>query len=215
MLPYVKLGDKLPENLKLELKDEDDHKEGDKHGDHDHGKYDPHVWLGIDQAKAMVGLIRDELSKLDEARKGDYEKNAKAYMEVLDKLKSKHRKEIQGKKIISFHDSLQYFSKTFGIEIAGVIELAPGGEASPAHLAKLSKLCKETGIRVIAVEPQYPTSSSAGILQEDLKGDKIKIELAPVDPMETADADELKKEGANWYTKRMRQNLEELSSKLK
>jgi zinc transport system substrate-binding protein len=218
-LPYVKLGDKLPEKLKLNLReDDDDHKEGEKAGEHhhhEHGKYDPHVWLGVPQAIAMVEMIRDELSKIDESHKADYEKNAKAYIEGLKKLQSNEPAGIAGKKIISFHDSLQYFAKSFKFDIAEVIELLPGAEPGPTHLSRLVAVCKKEKVRVIAVEPQYPSSTSAANLQQDLKREGISVQLAPVDPLETADANELKKEGADWYTSRMKKNLTELASKLK
>jgi zinc transport system substrate-binding protein len=217
-LVYVKLGDKLPKKMLLEMRHEEGH-EGHDHA-HDHGKNDPHVWLGIPEAIAMVEEIQKTLAKIDEAHEGDYEKNAKAYISVLKDIQDEGRKELKDKKvkrIVSFHEALGYFARTFGLEIADVIEQGPGDEPTAKHLAELVELCsnKEKPIGAITVEPQYPKSSSAAIVQKTLKGRGIAIELVEVDPLETANADELRKEGAGWYEARMRKNLKELASALK
>jgi ABC-type Zn uptake system ZnuABC Zn-binding protein ZnuA len=123
----------------------------------------------------------------------------------------------KNKRIVSFHDALGYFSRTFGIEVADVIELGPGDEPTAKHLAELVELCrnKEKPVAAITVEPQYPKSSSAAVVQKELTAKGVAIELVTVDPLETADPVELKKEGAGWYEARMRQNLKALADVLK
>ena len=41
------------------------------------------------------------------------------------------------KRIISFHEALGYFARTFDLRIAAVMEPGPGDEPNAAHLAKL------------------------------------------------------------------------------
>ena len=213
---YRKLGERLPKNLLL--KGEEDHgKEEAKH-DHDHGEYDPHVWLGIPQAIAMVEMIRDELTKVDGAHAEDYEKNAEEYVKKLKKLQSDGQAKLTDKndrKIIAFHESLGYFAKSFELNILDAIEVAPGQEPSPGHMKELVEKCKKENVRVIAVEPQYPKGTSAEVLQREVKG----LEFAVVDPLETAadkdvkdDQKELKDKG--WYEKKMKQNLDALAKSL-
>jgi ABC-type Zn uptake system ZnuABC Zn-binding protein ZnuA len=216
-LPFVKLGDKLPPKLLLEADhDEDDHKDGEMHDHkHDHGKYDPHVWLGIPQAIAMVNLIRDELSGIDEKHAEDYAKNARSYIESLKALQKSAPKVLNGKSLISFHESLNYFGPSFGLKIAGAIERGPGDEPTAAHLAALVEKCKKEKIRVIAIEPQYPATSSAARLRDELKAKGIDATLVTVDPLETADPKELEKDGSAWYEARMRRNLEALGKVFK
>jgi hypothetical protein len=98
-----------------------------------------------------------------------------------------------------------------------VIEPGPGDEPNAAHMAELVKLCqnKEEPIGAITVEPQYPKTSSATMVQKELKAKGITIELVQVDPLETADPEELKKEGAGWYEARIRRNLKALADVLK
>jgi ABC-type Zn uptake system ZnuABC Zn-binding protein ZnuA len=212
----IKLGERLPKKLKREMGDEDEHDHGEAHHhDHEHGTYDPHVWLGIPQAVAMVETIRDELSKIDEEHAADYKKNAADYVRRLKKLQAGAPETLKGKKIISFHESLGYFADTFGLTIAGVIEVGPGDEPSSGHLSRLFSLCRKEKISAIAVEPQYPKTTSASVLQQDLAKKGVKVPLVPVDPMETADPADLGKEGAGWYEARMRENLKALAGALK
>src|SRR5258708_7748215 len=57
-------------------------------GEHHHGKYDPHVWLGIPEAVQMVERIRDALSTNDPDHKAGYTKRAADYIERLKKVEA-------------------------------------------------------------------------------------------------------------------------------
>jgi ABC-type Zn uptake system ZnuABC Zn-binding protein ZnuA len=215
-LPYVKLGDGLKKDLLLDMR----HEEGHEGHDDDHGKHDPHVWLGIPQAVEMVRQIQETLAKADEKNAEQYRKNADAFVAVLKEIKKDGNAKLEGKKvkrIVSFHEALGYFARTFGLEIADVIEEGPGDEPTQKHLAELKELCKnkEKPIGAITVEPQYPKSSSAAVVQQSLKREKIDIPLVEVDPLETAEVAELRKEGAGWYEARMRENVKALAAALK
>jgi zinc transport system substrate-binding protein len=210
----IELGEKLPKNLQLAAGHEHDEKEGKK-DEHDHGDIDPHVWLGTPQAIQMVEMIRDELKKADPANAADYDKNAAAYVKELKKLHEDGLALLKGKtnkKIISFHESLGYFAKEFGIDIVDVIEDIPSSEPDISKIRKLVNECKEKDVRVIAVEPQYPTSTSAAALLKELKdAGKTDVQLVEIDPLETAAAKDL---AADLYIKTMRMNLENLAKSL-
>ncbi len=220
-LRYVKLGERLPKDLLRKGEEHEHGQEKAKHDhdhDHEHGEYDPHVWLGIPQAVAMVEIIRDELKNVDSdtAHQADYDKNAAAYIEKLQKLHADGKAQIKDKKnrkIIAFHESLGYFADSFDLKIVDAIEIAPGQEASPTHLAKLVKKCQDEDVRVIAVEPQYQQGSSAKVLKDEVKD----IEFAVVDPLETADdlsGDGKELKSKDWYETKMQQNLDELAKRL-
>ncbi len=215
-LRYRKLGDDLPPELLRKLPSPI------RHGDHVHTGYDPHVWLGLEQAEKMAEEVAAELGRVKPEQAAAYKENATRYVARLKALGEDGRKLLQGKKtrrILTHHDSLHYFAKSFGLEIAGVIQTGAGEEPTPRQFLALVKLCREAEkngkpVGVIAVEPQYPKHTSARALQKELQNDKVKIELAEVDPLETADRDSLKNEGARWYENRMRANLQALADKL-
>lgn len=217
-LRYVKLGERLPEKLLLKGEEDHDHgKEEAKH-DHKHGEHDPHVWLGIEQAKEMVKIIRDELKAVDAAHADAYEKNADGYLQALDRLTDYAKDKLKDKKdrkLIAFHESLGYFAKSFDLNIVDAIEVAPGQEPSPGHMKELVEKCKKENVRVIAVEPQYPRGTSAEVLQTEVKG----LEFAVVDPLETADNKDVKDDqkelkDKGWYEKKIKQNLDALAKSL-
>jgi zinc transport system substrate-binding protein len=215
-LRYVKLGDQLGQKLLRELPNPI------HHGDHVHKGYDPHVWLGLEQAERMVKEIADELSRVAPDRAETFKANAVAYCKKLEDLQKEGEKELTGKssrRIITQHDSLHYFARSFGLEIAGVLQKAAGDEPTSQDYIDLYKMVEKSRkdggnqvIRVIAVEPQYPKNTSAATLKDMVE--KGALKLVEIDPLETADPQELKSEGAEWYLKRMRTNLNALAADL-
>ncbi len=215
-LRYVQLGERLPANLKRANEEKHEHDEKEHGHDHEHGDYDPHVWLGIPQAIGMVEIIRDELKKLDPDHADDFDKNADTYIKRLKKLHTDGKAKLRDKKnrkIIAFHESLGYFAKSFDLNIVDVLEVTPGSEPSPSHMVQVVKKCKAEDVHVIAVEPQYPVVSSAKVLEQQVK----KIQFVVVDPLETVNNEKELKESkkelkdADWYERKMRQNLDELA----
>jgi zinc transport system substrate-binding protein len=190
--------------------------DGDEDHDHDHGKFDPHVWLGIPEAIHMVGSIRDELKRVDPEHAAGYDRRANAYIEKLNHLLADGRELLKDKKerkLVSFHDSLFYFSRSFNLEIVDSIEITAGAEPGGKKLKQLLETCQKNGVRLIAVEPQYDTSTSAKTLRENLKAKGVDAEFIEIDPIETAKADDL--DHADYYEKTMRWNLKNLADKLK
>jgi ABC-type Zn uptake system ZnuABC Zn-binding protein ZnuA len=220
----INLGERLLQaKLVDRMEAHEEHEEGKKeehdHGHHHHGDNDPHVWLGIPQAKVMIEVIRDELKKADPVHSSDYDRRAADYIAKLDKLHEDGKaalKDKKNRKIVSSHDSLHYFAKSFDLEVADVIELQPGSDLTQATLADLVKNCKEEGVRVIATEPQYHDKGQkqAQDLVTELKRKGVpEVEIITVDPLETLTEGE--KLDAGWYERRTRANLDELKKALK
>lgn len=213
----VNLGQKINPEWLMEGECLHDHSK--PHAEHEHGT-DPHVWLSVRCAKVMVEGIRDELKRLDPAHADGYESRAAAYLKKLDRLEADGKAMLAKKEekwIVSFHESLNYFSKTYGLEVAGVIEVNPGQEPSEKQLKAIIKKCTNphAPARVIAVEPQYPTRSSAAKVRDALRGlpeNPVDAEFAEVDPLETCDEADL---SPDLYEKVMRKNLAELARVLR
>jgi ABC-type Zn uptake system ZnuABC Zn-binding protein ZnuA len=212
-LKIVSLGEAIPvDRLKKGFTCTHDHSAGHEH---EHGDYDPHVWLGIPEAILMVGRIRDTLKTADPAHASGYDQRANAFVERLQKLQEEGKELLKGKterRLVTFHDSLFYFGRSFGIEIADVIETTPGKEPSPKELSSIVKLCQEKGTRVIAVEPQYPKNTSAKTILTELRGKKIDAAFVEIDPMETARAGEITLE---YFERKTRENLKNLADVLR
>jgi zinc transport system substrate-binding protein len=202
---------------------EDDLLEGECHHDHakveehEHG-IDPHIWLSVKHAKVMVNAIRDELKRLDPNHAAGYDSRAAAYIAKLDRLEADGKAAFANKEektILSFHESLNYFAKCYGLKIAGSIEVDPGKEPAPDKMKKIITLCQKRNVRVIAVEPQFSNHNSATVIRNALRGSKenpIEAVFAEVDPLETCDEAEL---SPDLYEKVMWKNLTELAKVLR
>ena len=221
-LHYVEIGEKLPKATLIKPRKEagegQEHKHAHKH-EHGEAEYDPHVWLGIPEAINMVKVIRDELNGLEAGKqyKAEFDKNAEEYVKQLEGLREQGKellKDKKDKRLISFHESLEYFAKTFGLEIVDVIEEGPGIEPGAKKMKDLVAKCLKEKIQYIAVEPQYPSSTSAKVLLAELKAkdNDYKIEFIEIDPLETADPKTL---DAGWYVTKMKENLKTLADSLK
>jgi ABC-type Zn uptake system ZnuABC Zn-binding protein ZnuA len=213
-LPFVKLGGRLPISQLLEMQHEHVHADGTKHS---HGKYDPHVWLGIPEMIAMAGVVCDELTATDPPGAEEYKKRALAIQDRLRKLDEEGKallKPKTNKRIVSSHEALGYFARSFGLDIAGTIQPWPGEAPTGKHLEELVKLCSDKAkpVAAITVEPQYKGSGAPRVVQKAIKG--VKVPLVEIDPLETADVAELKHEAGDWYEARMRKNLEALAKAL-
>jgi ABC-type Zn uptake system ZnuABC Zn-binding protein ZnuA len=211
----VNLGSKIDPNWIREGEHDHDHAHG--HHDHVHAD-DPHVWLSVRCAKKMVEGIRDELKRLDPAHAAGYDSRAAEYLKKLEKLEADGRALLANKQerwILTFHESLGYFGETYGIKIAGSIQVDPGKEPTSDKLQKIIKLCQKRKVRVIAVEPQFSNHTSAQVVLRALRGLKenpIDAVFAEVDPFETCDEGQL---GPDQYEKVMRKNLDELNKAMR
>jgi zinc transport system substrate-binding protein len=209
-LSLVALGNSIDQKSLLEGECHHQHKPGEVH---DHGT-DPHVWLSPKHARTMVAAIRDELKRIDPAHAGGYDSRAAAFIAKLEQLEKDGLamlKDKKDRKILTHHDSLQYFSKDFGLEIVSFIqtsEVEPGQE----ELKQILDLAKKNAVRVIAVEPQFSRNSAASVIKSALQADKIDAEFVEVDTLEAADEADLT---PDYYERKMRQNLENLAKALR
>jgi ABC-type Zn uptake system ZnuABC Zn-binding protein ZnuA len=189
---------------------------------------DPHLWLGLGTennndptkpdgpAQALVLAIADELSAVDPDGAATYKKNAERYVKELNELRDEYRTKLEkakGTKILPMHESLNYFGRSFGLDIQPSIDEIPGDTPGTQRMQKLVKECDDKKIRVIATEPQFE-EKPAKELQAKLKDKKIEVKLIMIDPLENISQDEETKKpdvlDENWYVKKMRQNLDRL-----
>jgi ABC-type Zn uptake system ZnuABC Zn-binding protein ZnuA len=211
-LTVFNLGERIPDD---QLMQGECHHAGHEH-EHDHG-HDPHVWLSPDFAILMTEKIRDEFKARDAAHAAGYDQRAAEYIGKLKKLKANGLDMLKDKKdrnLVTFHESLNYFARSFDLKIAGVVQKKPGVEPNTAEIAELVKLCGEKKVRLIAVEPQYGGGSAETILKE-MRGSRAKLAdaaLVEIDPLETVSPSALT---ADWYEKKMRANLEALRDAMK
>ncbi|MDP2279152.1 MAG: metal ABC transporter substrate-binding protein [Nitrospirota bacterium] len=139
----------------------------EKKGHHDTA--DPHVWLDPVLMKTVVDKIKNALSKADPEGEAYYRENAEKYKKDLDALHSEivnRVKDFKAKEYVTFHPAWNYFSKRYGLRVAGVIEESPGREPSPKHIARIVSEIKRIKSKVVFAEPQFNPKIAEVIAKE-------------------------------------------------
>lgn len=151
---------------------------GGGHGHEGDDGLDPHVWLSMENAAVIAANICAALCEADPAHADEYRRNLAALQKELAETDGYVKKELapwSGREFFVYHPAFGYFARMSGLRQVAV-ELG-GREATPRHLADVIRRARETGVRVVFVQPQFnPTSSRA--LADALGG-----EVAGLDPL--------------------------------
>jgi zinc transport system substrate-binding protein len=164
---------------------EDNHEKGEHHDETEHDKaqgehagLDPHIWLSPPLAKIQARNILDALIEIDPQHRSVYEANFEAFTAQVDQLDADLKQILTGKtglQFMVFHPAWGYFAQAYGLKQVP-IEIE-GKEPKPAQLKELIEHAKESGIKVIFVQPQFSTQS-AEVLAREIGG-----QVAFADPM--------------------------------
>lgn len=122
-----------------------------------HGAPDPHAWQNVENAKIYIVNIRDALVKADAVHKSDYDANAAAYIIRLDALDRWVKQEISGvnpdkRKVISMHDSFQYFAARYAVAFIAPLGMSMESEASASDLAHIIDEVRKSHITAVFLE---------------------------------------------------------------
>ena len=129
----------------------------DEHAHHDHGDIDPHAWHSIKNVKVYVHNIAKGLIQVDPANTDDYQKNAKDYIQKLDKLELKINAQLATipetqRKVITPHDAFGYFARDFNVTFLAPQGTSTGSEASAADVAALIKQIRHDNVNAVFME---------------------------------------------------------------
>ena len=144
--------------------------EGEEDDDHDEAiqKFDPHVWLDPENAKAMTKAVAADLSKIDPDNAETYEANAAAFVASLDQLMAgitAETKLIRNKPFVVFHDAYQYFEKRFGLTAVGSISDISASAPSAKRLNEIRSKLEETKAVCVFREPQFDAKYVTVVLE--------------------------------------------------
>jgi len=155
------------------------HEEDEEHDGHEHGLYDPHVWLDPVLALAIVGNVEKALCAADAEGAAGYAERASSYREKLRALDAEFREALSraGGRFVTFHNAYAYLARRYGLEIVGVVEESPGKEPGARRIAGLVRAARERGAAAILVEPQFSPRSAEAIARD------AGVRVAVVDPL--------------------------------
>lgn len=156
-------ADRLPIESRIQLIsfiEEEDHIEGvcpdHGHEHHAHDEVDGHIWTDARLMRKVLPALVAELCRVDPEGAETYRANEVTVAAELDALDAEIAAMLapaQGEVVFTYHAGLQYFLARYGLTFGGVIELLPGREPSPTHLATLVQSIKSAGARAIFTEP--------------------------------------------------------------
>jgi zinc transport system substrate-binding protein len=177
-----------------------------EHEGHHHVAGNPHFWLDPVLAQEICRKIAAAFIQADPSHRADYEANLQSYLAALEELNREIENRARNWRLrdfVSFHPSFSYFARRYGLNEAGVIELAPGREPTPRHLQNLVAAIRRYGIKVVFAEPQLNPRIAEVIAQE--AGVKV-LTLDPIGGRSPYGAD---------YLQLMRANLAALDQALR
>lgn len=123
-----------------------------------HPQGNPHYWLDPRNGQVIAKNILDGLIKADPANSSAYQANYDAFVKKLDSAWQRWSTDaaaLKGTRFISYHSTWAYFSRAFGIEVAGFIEPKPGIEPTASHTSELIELMNQRQVKIIFREPYF------------------------------------------------------------
>lgn len=171
----------------------------------EHGQYDPHIWLSLQEAKVETKNIKDALVKADEKNKDYYEKNYEEFSKALDNLYFEYKSKfenIQNKNLVTGHAAFAYLCRDFGLNQKSVEGVFAEGEPTAAKLKELVEYSKTNNVRTIFMEQLASPKVSETLAKE------VNAKVQKIYTIES-------RENNKTYLEAMRENLENIYSSIK
>ena len=139
-------------------------------GDGEATEYDPHLWFNVQYWIKTAEVIRDELIKLDEENKEDYEKNAEEYIAKMEELDRYVKDQIatipqQNRVLVTAHDAFGYFGDAYGIEVMGLQGISTQSEVGSKDVSELRDFLVENKIKAVFVESSVPKNTIEAVIE--------------------------------------------------
>ena len=193
-------------DINHEVNGEREHEE-DSSEHHEHGSFDPHVWLDPVLVRENIApRIAAQLIELDEHGKSYFENNLKRFQAELTSLDAEIKQVVDTfsySKFIVFHSAWHYFALRYNLEDINVEDF-PNQEPSAKDIMKIVKFGRETSAGAIFIEPQFNPKAAKVIAAE------YDAEVIILDPLGNSEID-----GRDSYLGLMHWNLEQLMKGLR
>lgn len=137
-----------------------------------HPQGNPHILLDPLNAVKVAEKIKEKLSLMDKENEAVYAKNFSDFSALI-KAKMKEWEKFNGKKVITYHSTLSYFYKRFGITNVAILEPKPGIPPSVSHILEVMKTAKSQNVQLAIVE-NFFDATVAQRVAKDVPGMKVK-----------------------------------------
>lgn len=177
--------------------------------DHEHGEFDPHVWLSPVNAKKEMENIKNAFVKADPANEAYYQANYDTYASKFDELDKKYKDTLSplpNKSVVVAHEAFGYLCNAYGLTQMGIEGLTPDSEPDPARMAEVIDFVKGNKVKTIFFEDLVSPKVAETIAKET--GAKTEV-LNPLEGL----TDEQLKNGDDYFSV-MEKNLTVLKEAL-
>lgn len=141
--------------------------------DHDHGEFDPHIWLSVKNMQIIAPTIASIFSQHDEANAEMYLANAVHFTNELQKIDTMFTtvfdKPCAQKEFIVSHAILGYFCRDYGCEQVSIEGLSPEAQTSAKDIAAIITHAREENIQHIFIE-SASSQRIAEVISEEING---------------------------------------------
>ncbi len=152
--------------------------------DHDHHTHDMghdgHIWLSINNARAIVNHLHRILCEMDPQQQAHYTENRDhllTRLEGLDNTMHEQLDAVREQPFLMFHDAFQYFEKEFGLNHALFVTTGPEHKIGIQRVRYLKQQIKQQNINCVYYEPP----EAPKIIQTIMEDQPLK--LHPLDPV--------------------------------
>ena len=150
-----------------------------------HPRGNPHYWVPPINALKVAKEIAARLKALDPGHGADYDSNLQKFGGLLKSKSAEWSRKaalLRGLKVVPYHKSWTYVSDWLGLREIGYVELKPGIQPDPKHLAELILRMKSESVRVLMIESFY----NRGIAGQVADAAGAKLLVLPSDVGATA-----------------------------
>ncbi|GAA1768453.1 metal ABC transporter substrate-binding protein [Streptomonospora arabica] len=183
------------------------HEESGGEGGHDHGEFDPHMWLDTERFTAAAEGLADRLSEIDPDHASDYAANAESVTGTLGDIDTEYSEglaECDSRDIVVSHSAFGYLAHRYDLHQISPTGVDSHAEPTPARLAEVAETVREQGIGTVFTEPLSDSSAAETIASE------TGAKTAVLDPVEGV----AEKSPGDDYPSIMRANLTTLTEAL-
>ena len=149
--------------------------------DHAHASADPHTWLDPTTMAAYGRAVAGALAAVDPGHAGEYAQRADslaAELTTLDTAFSEGLASCDRRTFVTAHDAFGYLAERYGLTQVSIAGLAPDAEPSPARVAEVQRIAKQTRVTTIF----YETLTSPAVATA-IAGD-LGLRTDVLDPLE-------------------------------
>ena len=150
--------------------------DGKKIETQNHLNLDPHIWQSPRLTKQAVAILANKVSGWQPKWKNSIERCSQNYLNLIQTTEDDLKKQVisipvQKRILVTNHDSLGYFSETYGFRIATILGLSDDEEPTMGQLNDLINMVKKEKIQAVFLE----TTGNIKNIETIAKNSQIKI----------------------------------------